>query len=166
MKSNTSSNFHQGPARCCNLPLRKKGPKKVLHEPMSQFHLMNFKFGVNLQDPTISIQRWGESNSLFLAKFFKYFCFWKRWKSDNNFRNVIFQVILTKNWQGTVISQSRNKVPKSHLHEIISIFYSWILNLKWSCKIQQYLFKNKVNQRAYFLPNFSNILVTGTDKRI
>ena len=42
----------------------------------------------------------------------------------------------------------------------------WILNLKWSCMIQQYLFKDEVDQRAFFLPNLSNILVIGTDKRV
>ena len=44
-------------------------------------------------------------------------------------------------------------------------FIWWIPNLKWSCKIQRYLFKDKMNQRAYLLPNVSNSLVNGTDKR-
>ena len=40
------------------------------------------------------------------------------------------------------------------------------MNFKYEVKLQDpaLSFKDKVNQRAYLLPNFSNILLIGTDK--
>ena len=40
------------------------------------------------------------------------------------------------------------------------------MNSKFEVKTQRYLFKDKVNQRASLLPNVSNILANGTDKRV
>ena len=52
--------FHQGLANWQDaiiFQLRNNGPKAPLHEPISKFCLMNFKFEVELSEPAISYQR-------------------------------------------------------------------------------------------------------------
>ena len=54
-------------------------------------------------------------------------------KEYSNSKNVIFQVISIKNWQGAVTFQLRNKGPKELLHEISSKFY--LMNSKFEVKL-------------------------------
>ena len=61
-------------------------------------------------------------------------------------KNTIFQIILSRNLKGPLISQLRKKGLKELLHEPISIFH--------------------VNERPYFLPNISTSLLFGTDNQV
>ena len=97
---------------------------------------------------------------------FQIFLLLEQIKQYSNSRNGVFQVIFIRNWQGAVTFQFRKKRPKELLDELILNFIWWVPNLKWSCKIQQYFFKDKLNQTVYFLPNCSDILVIATNKRV
>ena len=55
-----------------------------------------------------------------------------------NISNILFQIILSRNWQGQVISQLRKEGPKE-LCTNQFVFHLMIFNLKWSYKIQQCL---------------------------
>ena len=54
-------------------------------------------------------------------------------KQYSNSRNVIFQVIFIRNWQGAVTFQLRNKGPKELLHELSSKLY--FMNSKFEVKL-------------------------------
>ena len=54
-------------------------------------------------------------------------------KEYNNSRNVIFQVIFMRNWQGAVTFQLRKKGPKELLHELSSKFH--FMNSKFEVKL-------------------------------
>ena len=54
-------------------------------------------------------------------------------KEYSNSRNVIFQVIFIRNWQGAVTFQLRNKEPKELLHELSSKLY--FMNSKFEVKL-------------------------------
>ena len=54
-------------------------------------------------------------------------------KEYSNSRNVIFQVIFIRNWQGAVTFQLRKKGPKELLDELISKFF--LMNFKIKVKL-------------------------------
>ena len=134
--------------------LRKEGPKELRYEPISVFHMderpyilpniSNILFlelrkeaPKDLMHEPVSVLHVGERAYLFPNI---------KYRLCKNLTKSIFQLSLSRNLQGPVVSQLRKEGAKELLQAAVSLCH--------------------VDERAYFLPNISNILIFGTDNPV
>ena len=113
--------------------LRNKTPKELLHEPISKFFFDEFWIWSEVVRYSNIFSKIKWVKELTSCRTFQIFLFLEQIIEYNNCRNLIFQGIFIKSWQGAVISQLRNKWPKQVLHE--PILKLQLMNLKFEMKL-------------------------------